>query len=334
MQPMADRVGDMVTASNRSGFLVTGLMLVLFVGGLGLAVAATGWEETVAALARVGPAEISLLLLLSLGNYAARALRWRLFTRVVGLPTGTAQDMRHYFGGFALTATPGRLGEFVRLRWLMRETGWSLVRTAPVAIADRTSELAAVALVMTFALGMSTLGMGFAWPLVAVSLLGAWVASSPRLLRRMVTLGWRLAGRWPRLFARLRRMVTGLGPFVRPRIGVPALGLGGIGWFLEGLALWLLLGWLGAEIPLWTAVAIFLAAMTSGSLAGLPGGLGGAEAAMIALLALAGVPIEIALPATAIIRATTLWFAILIGVGVFPMAEARSRKSLETLSRA
>ena len=37
---------------------------------------------------------------------------------------------------------------------------------------------------------------------------------------------------------------------------------------------------------------------------------------MVALLRLQGVPAEMALVATAVIRATTLWFAVLIGMGV------------------
>ena len=54
--------------------------------------------------------------------------------------------------------------------------------------------------------------------------------------------------------------------------------------------------------------------------------IGGAEAAMIAALTLQGVPPEIALPATAVIRLTTLWFAILVGICVFPTAERRAEK--------
>jgi glycosyltransferase 2 family protein len=313
---------------NRTGFVVTGLFLALFIGSVVAALAATGWEETLAALSRLGPVEIGILLVLSLGNYVSRALRWHLLTRMIHLPTGLGQDFRHYFGGFALTATPGRLGEFVRLRWMSRETGWPIDRAAPVALADRASELAAVALLLAVAVGLSTLGLATIAPLILISLGLAWIASSPRLLHRGVTLAWRAIGRWPRLFGRLRRMVAGLAPFVRPGVALPALALGGIGWFLEGLAFALLLDWLGAPVPLWTAVAIFLAAMISGALAGLPGGLGGAEAAMIGLLLFVGVPLEVALPATAIIRVTTLWFAILIGIGVFPLAEAQSRAGL------
>ena len=64
--------------------------------------------------------------------------------------------------------------------------------------------------------------------------------------------------------------------------------------------------------------------MLSGTLSGLPGGLGGTEATAVALLLLQGVPAETAVLATAIIRVTTLWFAVLIGFIVFPIAEVRA----------
>jgi uncharacterized membrane protein YbhN (UPF0104 family) len=53
---------------------------------------------------------------------------------------------------------------------------------------------------------------------------------------------------------------------------------------------------------------------------------------MIALLSLDGVPMEVSVPATAIIRVTTLWFALGIGMAVFPFAERlslRERHALE-----
>ena len=73
-------------------------------------------------------------------------------------------------------------------------------------------------------------------------------------------------------------------------------------------------------------MAIFTFSTLAGGLTGAPGGVGGAEAAMIALLALQGVPLEVSVPATAVIRLTTLWFAIGIGLAVFPVAERASLK--------
>ena len=49
------------------------------------------------------------------------------------------------------------------------------------------------------------------------------------------------------------------------------------------------------------------------------------------LLALDGVPMEISVPATAIIRVTTLWFALVLGLAIFPFAEARSKRGAHAL---
>ena len=110
--------------------------------------------------------------------------------------------------------------------------------------------------------------------------------------------------------------------------------LGLLGWLAEGYAFYLLLDWMGAEIAPTTAIAIFLFSTLAGGLTGAPGGVGGAEAAMVALLTLEGVPLAMSIPATAIIRLTTLWFAIVIGLLIFPFAERTSKKIQHDLEHA
>lgn len=303
-----------------------GGLFVLVIAGLASLAAATGWAETRAQLAKLGAAQIGILLGLSLVNYLFRGLRWHLFARRLGLPTGLAQDIRHFLGGFAMSVTPGRVGELIRMRWLRRETGWSFERTAPLVLVDRASDLAAMALILAVALAFSTGGIAFAAPVVALALGAAWTATRPRLLSGIATLAFRLTGRFARLFARLRSASRSLAVFSRPSVMAGATALGLVGWVAEGYAFHLLLVWMGADIGLAMAVAIFVFSTLAGGLTGAPGGVGGAEAAMIALLALEGVPLEVSLPATAIIRVTTLWFAILIGLAIFPIAERQSLK--------
>jgi uncharacterized membrane protein YbhN (UPF0104 family) len=307
------------------------LLLALAAAGLAGLSAATGWDEMGAALDRLTPAMLGVLLALSLMNYALRGLRWHLAARALGLRTGVTQDLRHFVGGFAMTVTPGRLGELVRLRWLRRETGWPVARSAPLVLADRAGDLAAMALLLGGALLLSAGGIAGALPVAVLAIGAAVVVTRPRLAAWAVTLGWRATGRWPRVFARARGAARTLGAFSRPGVLSAGLALGVAGWLAEGLAFHLLLVWMGADIGLAAAVAIFVFATLAGGLTGAPGGLGGAEAAMVALLGLQGVPLEVALPATAVIRLTTLWFAIGLGLAVFPLAEARSRRAADAL---
>ncbi len=317
------------TSKARRDRLVLLGLLVLLVAGLIGAVAATGWHEVWAQIRAISVGQFAALLALSLVNYLARSLRWHLFARRLGLDTGLLQDMRHFLGGFAMSVTPGRVGELVRMRWIRRETGWSFARTAPLALADRASDLAAMGLILALSLALSAQGIAFGLPVAALALLGALVVTRPALLNTLAGWGYRLTGRLGRLFVGLRRAARSLARFSTPGVMALAALLGAAGWMAEGYAFHLLLVWMGADIGLAKATAIFIFSALAGGLTGAPGGVGGAEAAMVALLALEGVPMEVALPATAIIRVTTLWFAIAIGLMVFAWAEKYSLRQPE-----
>ncbi|MEM1114838.1 MAG: lysylphosphatidylglycerol synthase transmembrane domain-containing protein, partial [Pseudomonadota bacterium] len=312
--------------NGRGGMLLmAGLFLLVLVGLVGLALA-TGWEETLAHLRAFSAVEIAILLGLSLVNYGFRGLRWHIFARRLGLPTTVAQDMRHFLGGFAMSVTPGRVGELVRMRWLRRETGWAFERTAPLALIDRAADLLAMALILAVAILLSAAGIAGAIPVVIGALAVAYIATRPKLLAACATLTYRATGLEKRLFARVRTASKSLAKFSNPSLLAVAAGLGLIGWFAEGYAFHLLLTWMDADIGLWHAVAIFVFATLAGGLTGAPGGVGGAEGAMILLLGLEGIPLDVSIPATLIIRVTTLWFAILIGFIVFPFAERLSQR--------
>ncbi|MEM9708063.1 MAG: lysylphosphatidylglycerol synthase transmembrane domain-containing protein [Pseudomonadota bacterium] len=307
-------------------FALLGGLFVLVLAGLGGLAAATGWQETLDGLQRVTLSEMIALLALSLINYLFRGLRWHIFARRLGLPTSLWQNIRHFLAGFAMSVTPGRVGELVRMRWLRRETGWSFERTAPLVLIDRASDLAAMAAILAVALAFTASGIAGAVPVVALALGAAYVATRPRLMRLTATLGYKATGLGARLFARIRRASLSLDAFQDPLTLTAGMVCGIIGWAAEALAFWLLLQWMGADVGLGMATAIFLFATLAGGLTGLPGGVGGAEAAMVGLLLSIGVPLEIAVPATLIIRVTTLWFAIGIGLLVFPFAERISQR--------
>ncbi|APO88379.1 lysylphosphatidylglycerol synthase transmembrane domain-containing protein [Marivivens sp. JLT3646] len=305
--------------------LLAGLFGFVILGLAGLALA-TGWEETIAQLSRLSFLQFIVLLGLSLVNYVLRGSRWHVMARKIGLPTTLTQDLRHFIGGFAMSVTPGRVGELIRMRWIRRETGWAVERTAPLVLMDRAGDLAAMAIILALGLSFGAGGIAFGLPVAIAALLVAFVATRPRLLAGAAEFAYRLTGFFPRLMVRVRRAAGSLAAFSDPKTVIITLALGLTGWIAEGYAFHLLLLWMGADIGFWMAATIFTFSTLAGGLTGAPGGVGGAEAAMVALLSMQGVPLETSLPATAIIRVTTLWFAIGLGLLVFPFAERHSLK--------
>lgn len=308
---------------------LTGWALLAFAALLVVGVALSGWEDAAGAFANLGFFKVATLSGLALAHYAIRALRWHIMVRTGGVDTHWRTNMLHFFAGFAMTATPGRVGELVRLRWLMRATGKGFGHLLPIAFADRAIELASIVGLIALALVATNLGSGAVFIVLTAGVVLVGIACRPAALLAAVNGVHRATGqRWPRLFVKLRRLTRRLDPFMRLPIFLPVLILGVVGWSFEGLAFWLLLDWLGANIPLPTATAIFLIAVLSGALSGLPGGLGGTEATSVALLVLQGVPLSTAVLATAIIRVATLWFAVGIGFVFLPIAEARDEKEM------
>ena len=301
-------------------------LVALLALGVVLLVREAGWEETRAAVARLTVGHLVLLLALSLANYGARALRWHLCARRLGLPTSLPRNALHFVAGFAMSVTPGRVGELVRSRWLWRETGWPFARTAPLMLIDRAADLAAMAAILGATVALSGMGPAAALPVTLAAFGAAALATRPGVLNAVAGLGYRLTGRCARLCVRLRHAAQSLDAFRSFGIVAVATLLGAAGWMAEGWAFHLLLGWMGADIRIAPAIAIFVFSTLAGGLTGAPGGVGGAEAAMVALLTLEGVPPEISVPATLVIRATTLWFALLIGLAAFPVAERSSAR--------
>jgi uncharacterized protein (TIRG00374 family) len=93
-----------------------------------------------------------------------------------------------------------------------------------------------------------------------------------------------------------------------------------IGWAAECLAFSMLLYAMGAPISPAEASFVFAIAAAIGGVTLLPGGLGGTEATMVALLSSLGVDLSTSLAATLVIRATTLWFSVVLGFMTLPVA--------------
>lgn len=302
--------------------------VVLFAVALAVASIVVGTEDIPAHLAAVGPEVFVGLLLLSLFNYLLRAGRWQYFAERLGTVIPWRRNLSYYFAGFSMTTTPGKLGEALRLWFIERAHGYSYARLAPLFVGDRLSDLNTV-LILSL-VGLSAFA-GYGWAvlgLLAAAFAVTFLFMRPAALLSVV--GWIYTAtgrRWPRLFAKARhslRLTAGLFS-VRTLLLATLISLPG--WLAECWALAWLLAALGHPIGLQAGMFIFCFSMLAGAVSMLPGGLGGVEAAMMALLVVVGTPVDVALVATVIIRITTLWFAVVLGFITLPLALRFARDS-------
>lgn len=285
-----------------------------------------GFGDVVAALQRVGFTGMLLMLLMSLLNYGLRFMRWQQYLGALAHPMPWRASARIYLAGFALTTTPGKAGEALRGVLLKR---WRVPYTHSLAafVSERLSDLAAIVLLALFGLSLYP-QMGGVVAVGAVGVLGGLLVLSQRApVRGLAAWGTNGIGHLRGLAMHLSRMLDEARACHAPKLLATATLLSVLAWMAEALAFHWMLGWLGVDVPIAFSVFVYAVAMLAGALSFLPGGLGGTEAVMVGLLLWKGVLLPEAVAATVLIRLTTLWFAVVLGVIALALSRYEGKAS-------
>ncbi len=272
-----------------------------------------GWQEVWQAFTRIGATATSAAFILSLINYGLRFIRWNGYLVELGCSSlPSAEHLRIYLAGFALTATPGKAGEALRTV-LLKPLGVPYSNSFAALVSERLADIAVVLLLSL--LGIAAYPELFPIALVFLAAMGGFVAILMPAPQRWVRSG---LSRRNSQFSQLMMKVVNVFAQARrcnpPGMIVKGLILGGLAWAAEGLGFWFLLEQVDANISWYLAISIYCLSMLAGAASFMPGGIGGAEAAMTAMLTLSGVPLPIAIAVTVLIRLATLWFAVVIGL--------------------
>lgn len=270
---------------------------------------------------------LPLILGLTSFNYLLRFFKWHYYLRQVGIRhLGWGDSLRVFLGGFAMTVTPGKMGEAFKSLWLKKLTGASMARTLPVVAAERLSDALACAL-------LASVGV-FAYPdywpafvaILAVMLGGIAVIQIRTLSLRLLGIAERLP-LVSRFAHSLREFYESTFELLQLKNLLVAVGLGTLSWAGEGAAFFLVLRGLGVEPTLtllFQATFILAFSVIIGGASTLPGGLGAAEVSLAGMLALIiGLPREIAATASLLIRLFTLWFGVTLGLIMLALYQRR-----------
>lgn len=304
----------------------TALLAAVAVAVLAVALWRSDPRAAARELARVPPLDVVAVVALVTLGYALRFAKWHLFLHRLEPRVPLGRSAAVFTSGLLMVVTPAKLGEVWKALALRDTDAVPVSRGLGALALERLTD--ALALVALALLGAAVLGLA-PW-LAAIALL-AFAAG-------IAALRWRRP--WLALLARLERRRPGSRPVqflhalyldTASLLSLPILGTGAVlglaAWSLEGVALWVILDGLGTPTsPLW-AIGVFAAGSLAGGLSVLPGGVGTAEAGMVALLVAGGVPAATAFAATLLVRVLTLGYGAALG-GVCYAGWTLRRRSL------
>jgi len=266
--------------------VVLGLGLYADFGKLGDELASFRWELFPLALAFTAL------------NYLLRFWRWQLYLARVDVHVPWGGSLAIFAAGLTMTITPAKLGELLKCALLHRSYGVPVRRSAPVVLAERVTDASGV-VVLALVGGAGTRS----WPLLVGAFAGVAlvvaVVRSP-LIERFAFFGEATE-------ASRSLLTTGL--------LVAMTLLSAVSWFCECLAAYVCVRGLRLDLSLADTVVAFTLGSLAGAASLLPGGLGVAEASMTGLIrALGDTSRAAAAAATVLIRLSTLWFAVALGL--------------------
>lgn len=220
-----------------------------------------------------------------------------------------------FLAGFALTGTPGKVGEAMKGVFLKRDYGVSVTRVVGVVVVERLMDLFGVLLLGSISLlffpGWRDLFLGLAGIVIAA---GVFLCMEKiyrpvlEAMSRLPVVSW-VASKTLKILLSGKDLMT-------PRIFVVGLIVSVLAWAMESIALYIIMN--GFRLPgtLMEANFVYCFSTIVGALSMLPGGIGGTEAGMMGLFAYLGISYSDGLPAVILIRVCTLWFAIFVGMGL------------------
>jgi uncharacterized protein (TIRG00374 family) len=280
-----------------------------------------GWQAVSNAIGEVGLIGIVIALGLSSVNYALRFARWQIYLGVLGHHLPWRPSLNIYLAGFALTTTPGKAGEALR-GVLLKAWDVPYPHSFAAFFSERLSDLFAVVLLALFGLSLYPAAQPMVVAGAALIVMALLMLSQRSLLERLAHASSQGHSRLHRLSGHLLEVLLQAQHCHRLKLlpGVTLLSV--LAWGAEALAFHWILGWMGADISLTFAVFVYALAMLAGAISFMPGGLGGAEAVMVALLIWKGMASADAIAATVLIRLATLWFAV--GIGALMLLRIRN----------
>ena len=245
-------------------------------------------------------------LILSL-SYFGRYLRWRLILKSFSIGCWSKDDALSWFKGFALTASPGKIGEISRIRTTSKELGYSQKILLISFFFERFLDATAVLIWMAFLI-----------PELILEKLKELLGNNFIILFVFFTIFifLYLFKKLKKIFIKKWLLITSyLSKTQTIILFIKTVSTSVCFWGIEAMILWLLVYILSPNsISQANAIKIYLFSGLAGVFSGLPGGLGVNEAISTILLQQEGVPTLIALSISILRRLITIWSITFVSI--------------------
>ena len=256
---------------------------------------------------------LPLVLMLAFANYVSRFFKWDYYLSLLKVNIKRIDSFSIFMSGLIMSVTPGKMGELLKAYLVKQISGTPISRTAPIIFAERITDfisLVIIALVGAYVYNYGrdvVLAVGLFFLLVVVIISNKNIAlpiinqlEKVKFLKKYLL---NIHAAYESSYLLLRPL---------PLFYMTMLSF--VSWSFECLGYHIILANFEIDLSyLWASFSYAFATII-GAISMLPGGLGLTEGSLTYMLIQKSYSKEVAVASTFIIRAVTLWFAVLVGI--------------------
>lgn len=218
-----------------------------------------------------------------------------------------------FMSGLIMSVTPAKLGEVLKSVLVKEITGEPISKTAPIVLAERITDFLSLLLIAIFGAFVFDYGGNITIIVAAFFIILIIIISNKKIAFPLINLSERI----PFIKKYIHNIHSAYESSykllkLKPLILMTILSL--ISWGFECLGYYFILKNFDADFGLLWASFSYSFSTIVGAISMLPGGLGLTEGSLTYLLIGKGISVDISVATTFIIRAVTLWFAVLVGI--------------------
>jgi uncharacterized protein (TIRG00374 family) len=255
------------------------------------------------------PVIISLIMI----GWIPLFVRWNLLLKHSGLKVPLKKNLLIYLSGFALSITPGKIGELLRAQILKSQFDLPRTKTTTLVLVEKFYDLAGA---------------------ILISLTSIWFfhESSPIIIIGCIMLGITFAlassktffSKALKLFSQFKFLSKFLQPLsdsfdtvnssTRGKIAILSILLSMSYWLITTYAVYfILVSFKITQLNYLNVVSVYPSSLILGAISFIPGGIGVAEGSLAAMLSLQGIELSTVFVLVIFIRVFTLWYGVVIG---------------------
>ena len=275
-----------------------------------------------------------VILVLSFCNYVSRFYKWEYYTKVLKIDIERKMSFIIFLSSFIMSVTPGKIGEVFKSYLLKEQYGIPISRSAPIVFAERITDFLSLVLLsitgaLIFGYG-TTIIIGFGIFFIVL----VFIISSKNISHSIIEFFEKFKF-VSRVSHKVHTAYDSIYRMVRFKELIVTIILSIIAWGFECLSFYLIINGFGMEsfahINTFVATFVYGFATIVGAATMLPGGLGATDASIAGLLVLLNIPKNISVASTLIIRAATLWFAVIVGIAAVLYYQKISHKKINEI---